>query len=176
MNVIGNENCKLYQELTTTPRYGLRLTCPGCSGEEFYIYRNNINTPALIDDPNGDNNNNSKLYEMVECKNSKCQIATQTFALKVKYREDKSQDFEIMGKQIVINVFECGEWGKYGEKYRELTNYAYTNYTDCDPTDLIEWQCPKHPNVKTVHIDQHIEDIPPSLKQPNVSNSKNNLG
>jgi hypothetical protein len=30
-------------------------------------------------------------------------------ALKVKYREDKSQDFEIMGKQIVINVFECGE-------------------------------------------------------------------
>jgi len=98
MNVIGNENCKLYQELTTTPRYGIRLTCPGCSGEEFYIYRNNINTPALIDDPNGDNNNNSKLYKTVECKNSKCQIATQTFALKVKYREDKSQDFEIMGK------------------------------------------------------------------------------
>jgi hypothetical protein len=119
MNVIGNENCKLYQELTTTPRYGIRLTCPGCSGEEFYIYRNSINTPALIDDLNCDNdddnnnnnnnNNNSKLYEMVECKNSKCQIATQTFALKVKYREDKSQDFEIMGKQIVINIFECGE-------------------------------------------------------------------
>ena len=67
MNVIGNKNCKLYQELTTTPRYGIRLTCPGCSGEEFYIYRNNINIPALIDDPNGDNdNNNSKLYEMVK--------------------------------------------------------------------------------------------------------------
>jgi hypothetical protein len=100
MNVIGNENCKLYQELTTTPRYGIRLTCPGCSGEEFYIYRNSINTPALIDDPNRDNddddnnnNNNSKLYEMVECKNSKCQIATQTFALKVKYREDKKSRF-----------------------------------------------------------------------------------
>jgi hypothetical protein len=99
--------------LTTTSRYGIHLTCPGCGEEEFYIYRNNINTPALMDEPNGDNNNNnnnnSKLYEMVECKNSECQIATQTFALKVKYREDKSQDFEIIGKQIVIDVFECDE-------------------------------------------------------------------
>ena len=78
MKVIDNRYYKQCQELTKTPRYGISLTCPGCGGEEFYIYRNNIDTPTLIDDPNGDsnnnNNNNSKLYEMVECKNSECHI------------------------------------------------------------------------------------------------------
>ena len=81
MKVIDNKYYKQCQELAKTPRYGISLTCPGCGGEEFYIYRNNIDTPTLIDDPNGDsnnnnnnNNNNSKLYEMVECKNSECHI------------------------------------------------------------------------------------------------------
>jgi hypothetical protein len=79
MKVIDNKYYKQCQELAKTPRYGISLTCPGCGGEEFYIYRNNIDTPALIDDPKGDsnnnnNNNNSKSYEMVKCKNSECHI------------------------------------------------------------------------------------------------------
>jgi hypothetical protein len=53
------------QQLMATSKHGNRLTCPGCGGKEFYIYRNsNI---ALVDD------NNEKV---VECKNSQCQILT----------------------------------------------------------------------------------------------------
>ena len=33
-------------------------------------------------------------------------------------------------------------------------------YNDYDPPSLMEWQCPKHPNVKAMHIDQYIRDIP----------------
>ena len=150
---------------TTPPKCGAPLTCPGCGGKEFYIYRGeSINALAQFDDCNDYNNNNNNynnnLYEVVRCKDSKCQIATQAFALKVKYHEDKSQDFKIMSKQIMIDTFECSECGKYGEKYRELTSYAHTTCTDCEPPDPIEWKCPEHPNVKTVHIDQYIEDIP----------------
>jgi len=42
-----------------TSKYGSRLTCPGCGGEEFYIHRNNNIAP--IDDNN---------EMVVECKNS----------------------------------------------------------------------------------------------------------
>jgi hypothetical protein len=73
---------------------------------------------------------------VVECKNSQCQIVTQTFALKVKYQEDKSHDFKIIGNQIIIDVFECSECGEYGEKYRELTRYAHTTYIKYDPPHL----------------------------------------
>ena len=121
------------QQLLDKSKYGSRLTCPGCGGEDFYIYRNNDNI-APIDDNN----------EMVECKNSQCQIVTQTFTLRVKYQEDKSQDFKIIANQIIINVFECSECGEYGEKYRELTRYAHTIYIKYDPPYFEEWQCPKH--------------------------------
>ena len=98
---------------------------------------------------------------VVECKNSQCQIVTQTFALKVKYQEDKSQDFKIIGNQIIINLFECSECGEYGEKYRELTRYAYTTFINYNPPHFEEWQCPKHPGAKTIHIDEYIEDVLP---------------
>ena len=64
----------LEQQLMTTSKHGSRLTCPGCGGEDFYIYRNS-NIASVSDD---DNSSNSKsLYEMVvECKNSQCQIVT----------------------------------------------------------------------------------------------------
>jgi hypothetical protein len=39
---------------------------------------------------------------------------TQTFALKPWYQGDKSQDFKIIGNQIIIDVFECSECGEYG--------------------------------------------------------------
>ena len=136
------------QQLMTTQKYGARLTCPGCGGEEFYIYRKN-NTPVV------DNNNEM----VVECKNSQCQIVTQTFALKVKYQKDMSQDFKIIGNQITIDVFECSECGEYGEKYRELTRYAHTTYIKYDPPHFVEWQCPKHPGAKIIRIDQYIEDM-----------------
>jgi hypothetical protein len=139
------------QQLKATSKYGSRLTCPGCGGEEFYIYRNN-NIASVVDDNN---------EMVVECKNSQCQIVTQTFALKVKYQEDKSQDFKIIGNQIIINLFECSECGEYGEKYRELTRYAHTTYIRYDPPHFEEWQCPKHPHVKTIHIDEYIEDMLP---------------
>ena len=93
------------QRLIATSKYSSRLTCPGCGGEEFYIYRNN-NIASVVDDNN---------EMVVECKNSQCQIVTQTFALKVKYQEDKSQDFKITGNQIIIDVFECSECRGYGE-------------------------------------------------------------
>jgi len=36
------------QQLLDKSKYGSRLTCPGCGGEDFYIYRNsNI---ASVDD------------------------------------------------------------------------------------------------------------------------------
>ena len=76
-------NDAVEQQLMATSKYGTRLSCPGCGDEDFYIYRNNIE--PFVD------GNNSKLYEKVECKNSQCQIVTQTFALKVKYQEDKSR-------------------------------------------------------------------------------------
>jgi hypothetical protein len=139
------------QQLKATSKYGSRLTCPGCGGEEFYIYRNN-NIASVVDDNN---------EMVVECKNSQCQIVTQTFALKAKYQEDKSQDFKIIGNQIIINLFECSECGEYGEKYRELTRYAHTTYIRYDPPHFEEWQCPKHPHVKTIHIDEYIEDMLP---------------
>jgi hypothetical protein len=139
------------QQLKATSKYSSRLTCPGCGGEEFYIYRNN-NIASVVDDNN---------EMVVECKNSQCQIVTQTFALKVKYQEDKSQDFKIIGNQIIINLFECSECGEYGEKYRELTRYAHTTYIRYDPPHFGEWQCPKHPHVKTIHIDEYIEDMLP---------------
>jgi predicted RNA-binding Zn-ribbon protein involved in translation (DUF1610 family) len=139
------------QQLMATSKYGSRLTCPSCGGQDFCIYRNNI--VPVIDD--------NKLYEMVECKNSQCQIVTQTFALKVKYQEDKSQDFKIIGNQIVIDVFECSECGEYGETYRELTRYAHTTYIKYDPPHFVEWQCSKHPGAKTIHIDEYIEDMLP---------------
>jgi hypothetical protein len=44
--------------------------------------------------------------------------------------------------------------------YRELTRYAYTTYIKYDPPHFVEWQCPKHPGVKTTHIDEYMEDIP----------------
>ena len=138
------------QQLMTTQKYGARLTCPGCRGEEFYIYRNN--NIASVDDNNG---------MVVECKNSQCQTVTQTFALKAGYQEDMSQDFKIIGNQITIDVFECTECGEYGEKYRELTRYAHTTYVKYDPPCFEEWQCPKHPDVKTIHIDEYIEDMLP---------------
>jgi hypothetical protein len=130
------------QQLMATSKYGERLTCPGCGGEDFYIYRNNNVAP--VDDRN---------EMVVECKNSQCQIVTQTFALKPWYQEDKSQDFKIIGNQIIIDVFECSEYGEYGEKYRELTRYAHTTYIKYDPLHFEEWQCPEHPGVKTIHID-----------------------
>ena len=148
----------LEQQLLATSKYGSRLSCPGCGGEDFYIYRNNNIAPVGDDD----NNNNSKLYEMiVECKSSQCQIFTQTFALRVKYQEDKSQDFKIIGNEILIDVFECSECGEYGETYRELTRYAHTTYIKYDPPHFVEWQCPKHPSAKTIHKDEYIEDIFP---------------
>jgi len=58
---------------------------------------------------------------VVECKNSQCQIVTQTFALRTGYQEDKSQDFKIIDNQIIIDVFEYSECRECGEKYRELT-------------------------------------------------------
>jgi hypothetical protein len=138
------------QQLMAISKHDNRLTCPGCGGEEFYIYRsNNI---ASVDD---DNN------EMVECKNSQCQIVIQTFALRVKYQEDKSQDLKIISNQITIDVFECSQCAEYGEKYRELTRYAHTTYIKYDPPHFEEWQCPKHPGVKTIHIDEYIEDMLP---------------
>jgi hypothetical protein len=143
----------LEQQLMAKSKYGSRLTCPGCGGEDFCIYRT-----APVGD---DDNSNSKLYEMVECKNSQCQIVTQTFALKVKYQEDKSQDFKIIGNQIIIDVFECSECGEYGEKYRELTRYAHTTYIKYNPQHFVEWQCPKHLDAKTIHIEEHIEDMLP---------------
>jgi hypothetical protein len=139
------------QQFMTTSKYGSRLTCPGCGGEEFYIYRNN-NIAPVVDDNN---------EMVVECKNSQCQIVTQTFALRTGYQEDKSQDFKIIGNQITIDVFECSECGEYGEKYRELTRYAHTTYIKYDPPHFEEWQCPKHPHVKTIHIDEYIEDMLP---------------
>ena len=139
------------QQLMAISKHGSRLTCPGCGGEEFYIYRNN--NIASVDDDNNE--------MVVECKNSQCQIVTQTFALKVKYQEDKSQDFKIIGNQIIINLFECSECGEYGEKYRELTRYAHTTFIKYDPPHFEEWQCPKHPDVKTIHIDEYIEDMLP---------------
>jgi hypothetical protein len=143
----------LEQQLMATSKYGTRLSCPGCGGHDFYIYRNNIIAPVV--------DGNSKFYEMVECKNSQCQIVTQTFALKTWYQEDKSQDFKIIGNQIIIDVFECSECGDYGEMYRELTRYAHTTYIKYDPPHFVEWQCPKHPSAKTVHIDEYIEDMLP---------------
>jgi hypothetical protein len=98
---------------------------------------------------------------VVECKNSQCQIVTQTFALKVKYQEDKSQDFKIIDNQITIDVFECSECGEYGEMYRELTRYAHTTYIKYDPPHFGEWQCPKHPDAKTIHKEEYIEDMLP---------------
>jgi hypothetical protein len=71
---------------------------------------------------------------VVECKNSQCQIAIQTFGL-----HKNSHDFETISKQIMIDVFECREYGEYGEKYRELTRYARTSYTYYDPLHLVEW-------------------------------------
>ena len=138
------------QQLMAISKHGNRLTCPGCGGEEFYIYRSN--KIASVDD---DDNNEM----VVECKSSQCQIVTQTFALKAWYQEDKSQDFKITGNQIIIDVFECGECGEYGEKYCELTRYAHTTYIKYDPPHFEEWQCPKHPGVKTIHIDEYIEDM-----------------
>ena len=61
----------------------LHILFSGCGGEDFYIYRDNINTSAPIDDHHSYNNNN-KLHEVVECKNAECQIATQISALKIK--------------------------------------------------------------------------------------------
>ena len=136
------------QQLMATSNYGSRLTCPGCSGEDFYIYRNN--NVASVDDNN---------EMVVECKNSQCQIVTQTFALKVKYQEDKSHDFKIIGNQIIIDVFECSECGEYSEKYRELTRYAHTTFIKYDPPHFEEWQCPKHPGEKTIHTDEYVEDM-----------------
>ena len=138
------------QQLIATQKYGARLSCPGCGGEDFYIYRNN-NTP-VVDDKN---------EMVVECKNSQCQIVTQTFALRTGYQEDMSQDFKIIGNQITIDVFECSECGEYGEKYRELTRYAHTTYIKYDPPHFEEWQCPKHPGEKTIHKDEYIEDMLP---------------
>ena len=132
----------------------LHILFSGCGGEDFYIYRNN-NIASVVD------GNNNKFYEMVvECKNSQCQIVTQTFALKVKYQEDKSQYFKIIGNQIIIDVFECSECADYGEMYRQLTRYAHTTYIKYDPPHFEEWQCPKHPSVKTIHTAEYMEDIP----------------
>ena len=145
----------LEQQLMAVSNYGSRLTCPGCGGKDFFIYRNNI---APVGD---DDNSNSKLYEIVECKNTQCQIVTQTFALKVKYQEHRSQDLKIIANQIIIDVFECSECGEYGEKYRELTRYAHTTYIKYNPQHFVEWQCPKHLDAKTIHIEEHIEDMLP---------------
>ena len=139
------------QQLMAISKHGNRLTCPGCGGEEFYIYRSN-NIASVDYDSN---------EMVVECKNSQCQIVTQTFALKVKYQEDKSQDLKIISNQIIIDVFECGQCAEYGEKYRELTRYAHTTYIKYDPPHFEEWRCHKHPGVKTIHIDEYIEDILP---------------
>jgi hypothetical protein len=136
------------QQLMATSKYGSRLTCPGCGGEDFYIYRSNIIA--------SDNNE-----MVVECKNSQCQIVTQAFALKTGYQQDKSQDFKIIDYQIIIDVFECCECGEYGEKYRELTRYANTTYIKYDPPHFDEWQCSKHPGAKTIRIDEYIEDMFP---------------
>jgi hypothetical protein len=51
-----------------------------------------------------------------------------TIHISMLYSYYKTQDFKIIGNQIIINVFECSECGGYGEKYRELTRYAYTTY------------------------------------------------
>ena len=77
------------QQLMTTQKYGARLTCPGCGGEDFCIYRNN-NVASAVDDNN---------EMVVECKNSQCQIVTQTFALRTGYQEDMNQDFKIIDNQ-----------------------------------------------------------------------------
>ena len=141
------------QQLMATSNYGSRLSCPGCGGKDFYIYRNNNNNTAPVVDDNNE--------MVVECKNSQCQIVTQAFALRVKYQEDKSHDFKIIGNQIIIDVFECSECGEYGEKYRELTRYAHTTFIKYNPPHFEEWQCPKHPGAKTIHVDEYIEDMFP---------------
>ena len=75
--------------------------------------------------------------------------------------KDKSQDFKIIGNQITIDVFECSECGEYGEKYRELTRYAHITYINYNPSHFEQWHCPKHPGAKTIHTDEHIEDMFP---------------
>ena len=42
------------------------------------------------------------------------------------------------------------------EKYRELTSYAHTTFIKYDPPHFEEWQCPKHPDAKAIHIDEHM--------------------
>src|SRR5690242_5148705 len=91
------------QQLMAISKHGNRLTCPGCGGGDFYIYRNN-NIASVDDDSN---------EMVVECKNSQCQIVTQTFALKPRYQEDKGEDFKIIDNHIIIDVFECSECGEY---------------------------------------------------------------
>ena len=36
------------QQLMAKSKYGSRLTCPGCGGEDFYIYRNNDNIAPVV--------------------------------------------------------------------------------------------------------------------------------
>ena len=61
---------------------------------------------------------------LLNVKTVNVKLLRQTFALKTWYQEDKSQDFKIIGNEILIDVFECSECGEYGETYRELTRYA----------------------------------------------------
>ncbi|HZC20576.1 MAG TPA: hypothetical protein VE223_02925 [Nitrososphaeraceae archaeon] len=126
------------QRLIATSKYGSRLTVLAV-GVKSSVYIETNNAASVVDDNN---------EMVVECKNSQCQIVTQTFALRTGYQEDMSQDFKIIGNQITINVFECSECGEYGEKYRELTRYGHTTYIRYYPPHFVEWQCPKHPDAK----------------------------
>jgi len=38
---------------------------------------------------------------------------------------------------------------------------SIVNYIRYDPPHFQEWQCPKRPHTKTIHIDEYIEDMPP---------------
>ncbi|MFL6342412.1 MAG: hypothetical protein ACJ72U_12815 [Nitrososphaeraceae archaeon] len=57
--------------------YGEPLICPECKGQDFKIYRANVNTLEPIENHPYSKN---KEYEVAEC--NKCGLNIQTFALK----------------------------------------------------------------------------------------------
>jgi len=40
--------------------------------------------------------------------------------------------------------------------WREVSRYAHTTYIKYDPPHFLEWQCPEHPDAKTIHKDEYI--------------------
>ena len=49
--------------------------------------------------------------------------------------------------------------------YRELTRYGHTTYIRYCPPHFVEWQCPKHQDSKTIHIDEYVEDMSSNLRK-----------